>query len=635
MLLAYNCVKKSKYDIWVFHKQGGEFIMDSLFDCGSIKRADLKLRTKYYGIKTKIYLIEHRHYVIQILNFLDMYDEIKKDFECSIRRIGDWVDLVKNEPSNIIEEVPPLSNIAHNNEGLFLTNETFQCLLISKFPDITLLKIEIQHGINLKVIITVGINTTVSEIEKLKNFIFELRNGFSDVIVQKSEFGKPLFNANVQLACTDNRFEFSKTDSSFWFDNVEKIYSGEIDKRQLRFFDDSTTKCYMDFSVWENENMNIRSNALLYDTIYLSFPLADHMETFLAQQHLSVADLEELVSRNKLVILLPNSESRYDTKTIERLYQVNKNCVVSKRGINALMAMFYCELENNYLLFWQENKDALEYLCKECIKSTDSKVKIIYDWLIWPIVAKQESYDLFTSYSPLTIPSIGANTLFDTIQKVAEKPNPNLDFELTVNSSAIHIATALKATYFPFAVKGSDGIAYSDVTVANIIGDILNAYQYTGNKQHFSIQKCGEILEKERTAIYLLKSDNAVSMKNILDYSQKYKTSQTLKQIISDLSKLDESQRIARVTEYNNQIAEIGKEHIGVGNISNYLLGAAGFVPVVGYFASGISILVQAFKDLGIHRHSVEKRIIGGKATIEDEVYLLDKLSRVAKITLQ
>ena len=37
--------------------------MDSLFDWGIIKRADLTLQTKYYGIETKIYLIENRHYV--------------------------------------------------------------------------------------------------------------------------------------------------------------------------------------------------------------------------------------------------------------------------------------------------------------------------------------------------------------------------------------------------------------------------------------------------------------------------------------------------------------------------------------------------------------------------------------------
>ena len=60
-------------------------MVDILYDCGGVKRADLRLRTKYYGIKTKIFLIAKNHYVIQLLNFLDMFDAIKE---------GDKPDLV-------------------------------------------------------------------------------------------------------------------------------------------------------------------------------------------------------------------------------------------------------------------------------------------------------------------------------------------------------------------------------------------------------------------------------------------------------------------------------------------------------------------------------------------------------------
>ena len=55
-------------------------MVDVLYDCGGVKRADLRLRTRYYGIKTKIFLIAKNHYVIQLLNFLDMFDAIKEDF---------------------------------------------------------------------------------------------------------------------------------------------------------------------------------------------------------------------------------------------------------------------------------------------------------------------------------------------------------------------------------------------------------------------------------------------------------------------------------------------------------------------------------------------------------------------------
>ena len=109
---------------------------DILYDCGGVKRADLRLRTKYYGIKTKIFLIEKNHYVIQLLNFLDMFDEIKEDFNYKIRSVGDWVKLTSEEPNTVIEEVEPLTNIAHNNEGIFLTNEMFQSLMVSRFPNV-------------------------------------------------------------------------------------------------------------------------------------------------------------------------------------------------------------------------------------------------------------------------------------------------------------------------------------------------------------------------------------------------------------------------------------------------------------------------------------------------------------------
>lgn len=421
-------------------------MVDVLYDCGGVKRADLRLRTKYYGIKTKIFLIAKNHYVIQLLNFLDMFDAIKEDFNYKIRSVGDWVELTSKEPNTFIEEVEPLTNIAHNNEGIFLTNEMFQSLMVSRFPHVDFVGIRVEHRNGPNIIITVSADTNDTDITAIRTFVQELKNAFVTVTVEKDSTTKVfLCNKNVELACTDKNFAFSRADSEFWFDNDEKIYSGEVCKDNLRYFDSSKTKCYMDFSVWNNENINIRSNALLYDTIYISFPLGGHIDEFLRQQHLEIKDLEEMVARNKLVLLLPNTESRYDKKVIDRLYQINNNAVVSKRGINALMAMFYCELEKKYLSFWEGNENVLEAICEQCIKSSDPKLKILYDWLIWPIKAKRESYELLTSYSPMKLPVIGANKLFEYMQPDF-KEGKDIGFELTVNSNAIHLATALQAT---------------------------------------------------------------------------------------------------------------------------------------------------------------------------------------------
>ena len=605
---------------------------DLLYDCGSVKRADLRLKAKYYGIKTRIYLLARNHYCIQILNFLDMFTEIKKDFDHSIRNVGDWIELTSQKPDFFITLVEPLSNIAHNHEGISLTCEMLQSLLISRFPYTSFVSIRIEHQNGPNLLISVADDANDADAIAIQLFIQEMNLRFVSVTVKKDSTTKTfLSNKNVQLACTDKDFPFSITDSEFWFDNVEKIYSSEIHKDNLRFYDGSATKCYMDFSVWDNENINIRSNALLYDTIYMSFPLGDHIVEFLQQQHLCLADLEEMVARNKLVILLPNSESRYDRKIIDRLYQVNQNAVVSKRGINALMAMFYCELERKYLSFWAGSENLLEALCEDCIKSPDTNAKMLYDFLTWPIKAKQDSYELLTSFSPIKLPSIGANRILESINRQS-KATQDIDFELTVNSNSIHIATALQATYFPFATNGPNGI-YSDVTVASVLGNIINAYQYAAGAQQRSITAYGEMLEKERKSIYLLKSNNSVSLKHMLDYADKYRTPTTLKKILEDLSKLDVKQQCEKISEYNNLIAEIGKEKIGTDSFLSYILTGAGFLPVLGIPASIISLFLQIVKDMNVGKKLALTKIEHGKASTTDEVYLLDKLSRVAKLS--
>lgn len=51
-------------------------------------------------------------------------------------------------------------------------------------------------------------------------------------------------------------------------------------------------------------------------------------------------------------------------------------------------------------------------------------------------------------------------------------------------------------------------------------------------------------------------------------------------------------QQTKRISEYNNLIAEIGKEKITLGKSLNYLLSGVGFIPIIGAGASIISLLL-------------------------------------------
>lgn len=100
------------------------------------------------------------------------------------------------------------------------------------------------------------------------------------------------------------------------------------------------------------------------------------------------------------------------------------------------------------------------------------------------------------------------------------------------------------------------------------------------------------------------------------------------------LPALDTIQQAEIISEYNNQIAEIGKEKIIGGKTLNYILSGVGFFPTIGPVASITSLFLELIKDFGVKQKIVERRIRSGSASNADDVYLLDKFSRVAKISL-
>lgn len=609
-----------------------ELMQNNLVDAGGIKRADIKLRQKYYGLKTKIYLIDPHHYAIQILNYAELYDQIKKDFDYNIRYIGDWVELVNEKPIAYIMEVEPLANIASKNEGIFLTHQMMESLLVSRFPNIKIYSIRVEHNSGVTLIIAVDEAVQDREADAIKQFIAEMKNGYTKVEFEKvNSSKKEIYISDVGLACMDKNYDFSVDDAEFWFGNVENIYAGKMKLDDLRFYKSNETKCYMDFSVWDNQNINIRSNTLLYDKIYLSFPLGGHYHDFLEQQRLTPRDLEELVERDKVVIMLPNTERRYDRNIVNRLHQINKNSVVSKRGINAVMAMFYSELERRYMSFWQGNENVLESMCMELVQSEDKRMKTMLKMLLWPIQAKTDSYELLMSYSPLKLAGIGANTLFENLFDDTQR-GKNIKFELIANSNSIHIASALKAIYFPFHMSCDRG-NYSDFTVAEILGNVINAYQYPSVGQTEQINAYSSLLRKEENTLYLLDINNSIELRHFIDYSERYQTTHTLKNILQQLIDLDTNERRAKILEYNNLVAEIGKEKLNPKQTAvNYLLTGTGFLPGVGTVASWISLLLQLLNDLKAKERLARHNIANNKSSIDEDVYLLDKLSRVARL---
>ena len=307
-----------------------------------------------------------------------------------------------------------------------------------------------------------------------------------------------MYVGEVTLSCTDPTKPYSVRDAEFWFDWAPALYDGTVTKEQLPWFRPGT-KCYLNASVWSKSDFNLRSNLMLYDTVYLSFPLEDHLEKFLAAQHLTRQDLEIMVEQGKLVAFLPNNENRYDSQLLQRFYDIQASAVVSKRGINALLATYYTELERTYSGFWQGNEQLLKELHLACAFSDDPRLRSMGNYLVWPLRVKAESMERFQVSSPMGAVSLGIQELIRPIFP-EEQWQKTIEFEFLVNGDSPQIAEALQATYFPFHVADS-GKPYSDAGVATLMELILHGYRYPYEHQQRQLQTYRDCLQRQQREI--------------------------------------------------------------------------------------------------------------------------------------
>lgn len=607
------------------------------FDCGSIKRDDQRLRLRYYGLKTKIFLLEPQHYLIQILNCQEQLKQLQQIFDLDIRTMGDWVTLAAEAPAQYLAEIPPLEDSSTFGEGIFLSANMLKTLLISRFPHVPFHSVTVDHTKYVTLRVTVAAETTLEQRQEIKTYIHSLHLPYHQVQVNLAvKPAPPMYVGEVTLSCTDPTKPYSVRDAEFWFDQAPALYDGTVTKEQLPWFRPGT-KCYLNASVWSKSDFNLRSNLMLYDTVYLSFPLEDHLDKFLTAQHLTRQDLEIMVERGKLVVFLPNNENRYDSHLLQRFYDIQASAVVSKRGINALLATYYTELERTSLGLWQGNAQPLKELYLACVFSDDPRLRSVGDYLVWPLRAKAESMERFQVSGPMSAASLGIPELVRLIFP-EEQWKETIKFAFLIHGDSPQIAEALQATYFPFRVA-EGGKTYSDAGVATMVNLMLHGYRYPYEHQQHQLQTYRDCLQRQRREIQLLQVDNAAPVADLLDYCDRYHTTATLKKIMEGVTTLPEDKQAAQIREYSHLLAEIGKEKRGFKQLApSYLLTGAGFLPVLGMPASLLGILWQVLQDFGLPQHIKEKRIeraiLSGKSTTQQEVYLLDRLSRVAKIQL-
>ncbi|MGE8206042.1 hypothetical protein ACQKP0_15980 [Heyndrickxia sp. NPDC080065] len=480
------------------------------------------------------------------------------------------------------------------------------------------------------------------EKDLVKRIIEAMNLAFQDIIF--SVRNQPLQTDNISLNIrTYKEIPSSVRDSELWFDHAKNFYDGSFTKEQLYFYNEEKSKCYLDFSLFDN--MNLRNQLLLYDVIYLTPPMEMNAETNLAawlkKQKMSRDELFELIARGRIKLLLSNDETRYHPDLLSEISSVNPKALVTRRGIASLLACEFTELERQSLLSGLTPEEwTILYdlsLRAEAILESQQQTSAtgwLFQLFTWPARAKQKSLELLSFGSPIRLATIGVHQVFPALTA-----KPEIEFELVANGPSIYTASALEATYFPF--QSPDG-TYSDKGVANVLGDLLNMYKYPKEGQRDTLINLKNLHQQEQHVIGLLELNEPVSILKFDDIATQYHTREKLKNLLMKLEMMNEDERRKHVDQLNGLLFEIGEgQQKRRVNGVDYLLGGAGLIPDIGLVFSLAGILKNAYKDI---KNSDKKQVmklidkIGERQYNQqekEEIYMLSKIDRAARLKVK
>ena len=573
---------------------------------GVVKRADNNLRANYYSLQTIIYKINESKYEIQLVNMLEFFDIIKSKFDKAIKPFYMDIALVKEMPQEFIEVLDEIDIKNDTLEGIFLNSEDMISLLESRFP-IKVIKSNTTYSEEETILhLNIYIFNNNIKISDIKDFVLRLRVGFKGVEIKIVPY----------IDVKTKKSEYTSCDDNYWFENSKKIFSNEIELFDTKYFIKDKSKCYVDYTIYNYSYLDIRNLILIYDIVYLSLPSNEHMDRFYQEQEITKNDLIELVERGRVIIVLTARDDFYDKELLNELYKKNKN-IISLRGLNNVTALFFCNMYNKWKKTWSCKDSELIELQKVVLKSDDFALNQFHKYIMWPYYQYNYLQNMLNLARPENIVCLGINNIIDS-----EKPS-----DIVFYSSAIHVAAMLEASYFPSEINSKN---MTDAKLASLLYSLLNVHMYPFEYERADINNFTYFCDKNHNVLKLLSCNKGISIHNYIDYSEKYKTTSKLLNVVKFINDKKGSMANQLIDEINNDIATF---RVKKANTLDLLLSGAGVANDAGLFPNIVSFILKLpfianiYNELSIN-HRLQNNVIDAK----DIVSYMAKLQGVVSL---
>lgn len=519
-----------------------------------VRRDDLRLRSVYPSLKTRIFEVEPERFLIYVQNPFGDRNALCEEFDHSIRMITNPVGLTFDLPNHFIKEIPIIedSEIGDNFAGIGWTANDLYNLLYSKFPFLKSIKIDsVEKGV-VKIHFPQGMSGLYNS--QLTSFLDSLSGGVIKFEAAFDETEEGHFNVGrdtnpvltiLPAKWNSTNAEYEKKDEAFWFDNIKGIYNGAVTKESILGQRSQKNSCYIKYSSFSN--VNIRNGILLFDHVYVELPFGISIKEFCTGQQISEEELISLVVQDRVTFVTNQPSDRMDYGFLDTICKMKPEAVLSRRLLSALIIADLVEMNNNCLI----SDECLPVLSPNLFAGLGEDVsKKLYNLATWPRRALRQSFELLSLNSSSCVSSLGVNNCFFIPDNISNKDA--LELEFVLNAESVHIASALNAFYFPFWAE-----KYETKTQASLMYNMIKFFKCRSAdelKQHNMRIESSLKGTLSIPCLDILEINEYPSLHEILQFSETYCSSKNFNTLFDYLDSFPNEERNGKILEYNKSL---------------------------------------------------------------------------------
>jgi len=608
-----------------------------------VRRADVALRAQYPNLITRIFETQADAYVV-------VFDQTAQDAAAvdvdKVRPVTLRMSVSNTVPSSYLRELELISDrdLARNFEGFPFSKLQLLNLIRSRFPDLPIFAV--RDGLPPTPLrLELGIRQAPADEAALLKFCNGL--GFAapfELVVADFASSDPKPAPKTPQPSSDpmtvlpsrsrpTPLPFVRMDEAFWFDNIDRVYAGKLGVNDIPGLIEGDSRCFVDATI--GKHTNIRQLLTLYDTVYLSPPLAEGHDVFLAEQALSEEDLLTLIENGRLKLLGTQAEERLKLPFLSAAADRAPTAIIGRRTTAAMIIADIVNTANQYRLSDPANFEAVGALSRLLSRSSGIPPDQILQFILWPLSAERASLAPLLERGSKGMMTLGVgNFAAALIQKSASK---DLTFECLYASEKVHIGHALNATVFPFREEPEGVIALS-----NLMGEALNFFRSFNTE--IAPAWLGNVERKQLgrrllPPLPLLEFDPAIPITEFLQAVESVTLRNKGRALFSRIAELDEEQRLVEVQKLNAALRKFGRPaglvslenmDTGIGLLSTALGWA--YPPVTGLRAFGSQIIDLGRKNRAIDRFIDQLQQDWPGSGQKRELDFVSKISRVATL---